>query len=726
MTDASSSTQNPSRITAPLSWLLALALATALTSPFPAAASRDSTLGLADADDVYRLDTLNVEASDKVGAGWQPNVSTSATRMAIPLEDLPRTVSIITSEVISDLGEDRIDRALDFAGGVTRGNHFGGLTSDTYNLRGFTTTAMYRDGFSASGRNYGASPDPSTIERVEVLKGPSSGLFGRGDPGGAVNLVSKRPQPEKFTRVSTSAGSWDNYRGTLDLNHPLSAGGSILGRFNMALEDKGSFRDHVQNQRYVFAPSVSWQITERTLLVLDGQYIRNTNVYDRGIPTYKNEFGHIRIRNFYGEPGQKMLSKNHIGQAILEHQLHEDWKLRVATHYYRGRVGHGQNPDFVTEPGLPLPATPEIVPRHWRGRLFRWANLTNHFDIHGNFKLFGWEHQVLIGAEYEVYRSSGRQISSPTTNAYGVDIFDPSKDYGNTPPAITSSSHSSSRQRSYAFNFQDQVYFTQRLIGQVGVRHESVENRSQNHISGSRSGYDRDATVPLGGLLYKLTPSVSVFANASRSFKPNGTDSNGVPYDPETGVGYEAGTKLNAFDGRFSATLALFHITKQNVLTPHPDPSVIDSITVGEQRSQGFDIQMAGKVTDSLRVIAAYAFMDADVTNDNRANYQGRRLANVPAHSGSLFAVYELPHGVELGSTFTYFDVRRTSITSDFEMPSYSTVDLFLRWRVRENLNLTLNLNNVFDKEYYPRGRSPSSIVPGEPLNFKLTLNQKF
>jgi len=697
-------------------------LACVALAPVPyAAGARDRTLDLSDADQVYHLETLNVHGEDEIGAGWRPTRSSTATRSNIPLEDVPRTVNVITSEVIADLGEDRIDRALDFAGGITRGNDFGGLTNNSFNVRGFTSNGVYRNGFTAS-RGSNSSPDAVTIDRVEALKGPSSGLFGRGDPGGIINVVTKRPLSDTFTRISVSAGSWERYRSTLDFNTPLSASGSVLARFNMALEDKGSFRDYIETQRYVFAPSLSWQVTEKTLLLFDAQYIRNDSVFDRGVPALDGKFGQISIKNFYGEPANsKVKNKNYALQPTLEQQLSEHWKLRLAGQFYRGKLRGAPS-----EPSEPRPATPHIVPRAHRQRNYTWQDSHTHAEVHGQFATFGWEHQVLIGVEHEFYRAQMVRHSSPTTDAYGVDIFNPSQDYGKPLPAQTSPSDQLSREESYAINFQDQIYFSPQLIGSLGVRYDSVDTASENRVTGRKTRYERDATVPRFGLLYKFTPAVSAFVSASRSFRPNGTDSQGNVYDPETGVGYEIGAKFDLFGGRLGASLGLFQITKQNVLTPHPDPMIDDSIAVGEQRSRGVDLQLTGKLTDQLRLIAAYAYINAEVTKDNRLNYAGNRLAGVPKHNASLFAVYALPHGVELGAAYTYIEARRANVASRFEVPGYETVDLFLRWRVTQDLNLTLNVNNLADKEHYTRAWGSWAAVPGDPRNFRLTATYAF
>jgi len=714
-------TKDPSPSASLLTAISAFALGLVTSVPLVAATNRDSALDLADADAaVYELDAMSVEAREEVGAGWRPTRQVTATRISTPLEDVPRSVSVVTGEVMADLGETRIERALDFAGGITRGNDFGGLNMASFNVRGFDTSAMYRNGFSAS-RGNNSPPDAAIIERIEVLKGPASGLFGRADPGGIVNLVTKRPQRERFTRISASAGSWDRYRATLDTNTPLNASGSLLARFNVALEDTRSFRDTVETQRYLFAPSLSWQISQKTRLSLDGQYVRNDNFFDRGIPAVDGDFGRVRSKNFYGEPANgKVKNKNQSVQAALEHQLSDQWKLRLAGQFYHGHY-HGHTMHMAA----PLPGTPTIVPRTYEWRNAQWQDYHQHAEVHGEFSLLGWEHHVLIGAEYEHYRNGQYYPRTGYTNAFGVDIFEPAKDYGKTPPAYTLVSDNLSREESYALNIQDQIYFNQRFIGSLGLRHDSVKTSSHQRLTHIRSSYERDATVPRAGVLYKFTPQISGFANASRSFKPNGVDSNGEIHKPEEGTGYELGTKFSLFEGRLGGTLSLFHIVRENVKVPHPDPTIVDQITVGEQRSRGLDLQVTGKLTDALRIIAAYAYVDAEITKDTRPGYPGQRLAGVPQHNASLFAIYALPRGLEIGTAYTTFGARKTAITGTLKVPSYQTVDLFARWRVNDRLQLTLNLYNVFDERYYNNGYNWWS-VPGDPRSFKLTATYKF
>lgn len=215
------------------------------------------------------LDTISV-TSDYESAtgpvnGYRATRSSSATKTDTAIRDIPQSISVIPASVLKDLGSHNVERALEFAGGVSKQNNFGGLTLYEYSVRGFTTSEFYKDGFSAN-RGYPSTPDAANVERFEVLKGPAASLYGRGDPGGTVNIVTKKPQPETFSTLQTSAGSWDRYRTALDVNTPLDPQGNVLSRVNLAVEDNHSFRDHVDSQRVFVAPSLSWQLNPDTSL----------------------------------------------------------------------------------------------------------------------------------------------------------------------------------------------------------------------------------------------------------------------------------------------------------------------------------------------------------------------------------------------------------------------------------------------------------------------------
>lgn len=669
------------------------------------------------------LDDVIVTGATEDASGPVPGLraqrSATATRTDTPLAEIPQSVNVVPVQVLEDLNEPRIERALDFAGGVSRQNDFGGLMLYEYSVRGLATSEFYRDGFSAN-RGFMNSPDTASLERIEVLKGPASSLYGRGDPGGTVNLVSKRPQADRFARLDLSAGRWDRYRSALDVNTPLDDEGTMALRLNAAVEDNRSFRDHREGERQVLAPSFSWEISPDTRLLVQGEAIRNRQQFDRGIVAPGDRLGRVSRSAFFGEPGDGLISNNNETlQAALEHDLDPDWTLRLASHYKQGRLN-----GYATEAGS-LAADQRTLNRNLRYRNNDWQDAITQLELHGRVDTGPVEHRLLIGAEYERYALSERMLRSDNLRA--IDLYAPV--YGQPRPAFNPSRSvdRNSLVHARAINLQDQMRLGDRLFGLVGLRYDHYEQRLDNELSGARDRQTQEEVTPRIGALYQLTPELGLFANASRSFKPNsGADAAQRPFDPERGSGYEAGAKLDLLDGRLGLTFAAFHLTKENVLTADPNDAAFN-IAAGEVRSRGFDVQIAGQVSEAVRVIGAYAYVDAEVRRDNRLE-PGTRLLNVPRHSGSLMAVHAFNdgtlRGLELGGVVNYVGERAgDGAGTGFELPAHTTVDLLARYQMSESLSLGLNLNNAFDRRWYERSYNNLWVMPGEPRNLTASLS---
>ena len=657
------------------------------------------------------------ELADGPVQGYRATRSASATRTDTALSEIPQAISVIPSAVLDDLGSHSVERALDFAGGVSRQNNFGGLTLYEYSVRGFTTSAFYKDGFSAN-RGYPSTPDAANIERIEVLKGPAASLYGRGDPGGTVNIVTKKPQAERFARLQTSAGSWDRYRSALDVNTPLDEQGDLLARLNLAVEDNHSFRDHVGSQRVFAAPSLSWQLSPDTLLRLEAELVRHRSVLDRGEVAPENKLGSVSRSTFLGEPNDGHVSNdNNLLQASLEHALNDDWRLRLASHFKEGSLA-----GYASE-ALSLANDGRTLTRRFRERDTSWHDSISQAELHGDLSIAGMQHRLLLGAEYENYRKNERVTEVRPRST--IDIYDPL--YGRPrPDGARSGSDAHEQVQSQALNLQDQIAFSERLRGLIGVRIERFEQTIDNRVNGARSQQNHDAITQRVGLLYQLTPAVALFANTSTSFKPNnGLDRNDRAFDPEQGIGYEAGLKLDLLDDRLSATLAAFHLTKENVLTADPVDASFQA-AAGEARSQGFDLQVSGQLSDALRLIGAFAFINAEVTDGDQALPTGSRLLGVAQQSGSLLGVYEFQdgwlRGSDIGAAFNYVGDRSGQAGSDFSLPAYHTVDLLAHYAFSPRIKVGANLNNLLDEKYYERSYSNLWVMPGEPRNLSVNL----
>lgn len=671
--------------------------------------------------DTAVLDEVVITAEDakEEQNGYRTRRSASATKTETPLEEIPQAVSVIPTTVLDDLGSPRIEKALDYAGGVARQNDFGGLTMYEYSIRGLATSEFYKDGFSVN-RGYMNPPDPSNVERIDVLKGPASSLYGRGDPGGTLNIVSKRPLEDRFARIDLSAGRWDRYRSSLDVNTPIDAEGTMLYRMNLAVEDSQSFRDYRSGERQFFAPSFSWAISPETRLLVQAEVIRNRQVFDRGVVAPNDRLGSVSRADFFGEPGDGDIENNNETlQAELEHDLNASWTVRLASHYKQGRLSGG-----ATEASS-LDADGRTLNREYRYRDFDWQDSITQLELRGLVYTGAVEHNLLIGTEYERYAKNENLLrSSPVSQ---IDIYQPV--YGQPRPPFnpTRSTNRHELVHARSLNLQDQMRFSEKLFGVIGARYDHYEHRLDNEVSGKRTEQTHEKVTPRIGALYQFTPEVGVFANASQSFKPNsGADRSGAVFDPEEGVGYEAGFKLDLLDSRLGMTIAAFHLTKENVLTADPLDATYQ-VAAGEVRSRGVDLQLTGQLTDEIRVIGAYAYVDAEVTKDNTLE-RGSRLLNVPEHSGSLMGVYEFLdgglRGLELGGGINYVGDRSGNVAdSGFELPAYTTVDLLARYKATEDLTLGVNLNNAFDRTYYERSYSNVWVMPGEPRNLSLSLS---
>ena len=670
-------------------------------------------------DNTVELDAISVttdayESATGPVEGYRATRSASATKTDTAIRDIPQSISVIPATVLKDLGSHNVERALEYAGGVSKQNNFGGLTLYEYSVRGFTTSEFYQDGFSAN-RGYPSTPDTANIERIEVLKGPAASLYGRGDPGGTVNIVTKKPQPDAFTTLQTSAGSWDRYRTAIDVNMPLDSEGNLLSRVNLAVEDNHSFRDHVDAKRVFVAPSFSFQLTPDTHLLVESEFVRHSSTFDRGIVANTG----MSRSTFLGEPNDgNIRNHNNRIQAAIEHTFDDTWQLRLASHYKQGSLWGDASESRA------LNADGHTVNRRYRERSTGWHDSITQLELRGRFDIGSWQHELLIGTEYEDYRKKER-VTAIAGSPYAIDVFHPV--YGQPKPNGTRSGTDVYEQvKSQALNLQDQIVFTDRLRGMLGARLEHVEQSTEDFTRNhAKSRQTHDALTQRAGLLYQLTPQVGLFANASTSFKPNnGLDAGGKSFKPEEGVGYEVGIKSELFDDRLSTTLAAFHIDKENVLAL--DPATDTQRAMGKARSRGFDLQASGQVSDAVRVIGAFAYIDAEVTQGDKAIPTGSRILGVAKRSASLLGVYEFQDGAlrgsDLGAAFTYVGDRSGEAGSRFELPAYHTVDLLAHYKASEQVTVGLNLNNLFDEKYYERSYSTYWVTPGEPRNLTLSL----
>ncbi len=642
-----------------------------------------------------------------VQAGSYAVSSSSATRTETPVLETPQNIQIMTGQMVEDIGALRLDDTLGYVSGIARQNSFGGLW-DNFSIRGFSGDEnsgpeVLRNGFAAN-RGFNASRDMANVERIEFLKGPASALYGRSDPGGTLNIVTKKPQWSRAGTARLSYGSYAQRRAELDLTGPATD--SLAYRLNLAVEDNNSFRDKVESEREFVAPTLTWRASDQTTFSYDGEYLRHKTPLDRGVVAVDGKLGAVPVSRFLGEPDDGPVTiENHTHQFSIDHAFSADWHSRVAAGYKEGSMeGYSTEPSALVD-GRTLR----------RQRRFRDNESTDYSlqaELFGTVETGPVLHRLVFGADTYRFESDQvmRRINPSATNPYAIDIFDPA--YGQPAPEPLPNTDRSERQKAHAFYLQNQMELGAHWRLLAGARFDNYRQQLNNRANSTRQSQSQTATSPRLGVVYLANDQVSLYANASKSFRPNaGADVAGRAFDPERGESFEVGIKAETLDGRIGGSVALFHIDKENVGTADPlNPGF--SIAAGEVESRGVELDVNGQLTTGLRVNASYAYVDAQVTKDNNITV-GSRLLNVPRHSGSLLAVQDIGLG-GIGAGLNYVG-RRSGDNQDsgFELPSYTTVKVMGYYRVTPSVRLNLDVDNLMDRDHYLSSYNALWVTPG-------------
>ncbi|WLH20480.1 TonB-dependent siderophore receptor [Pseudomonas simiae] len=655
--------------------------------------------------------TADYETAQGPVQGYHATRSASATRTDTSIHETPQSISVVSKDVVEDIGATRLQDALDYAGGVGRANNFGGQGLTTFTVRGFTTGEFYRNGFPIN-RGYPNMPDANTIERLEVLRGPATMLYGRGDPGGTFNVVSKQPLAEPTVTLGSQLDDQGMQRATLDASGPLDEQGRLAYRLNVVGEGGETFRDHVETERYGVTPVITWQATDDTKVIFEGDFMRNNHPLDRGLTRFTNQKSTASRDTFWGDKDVgKLHNDNNMAQLRFEHLLNDNWTLGGGFQWLDGTLqGNAIEANSLAADG-------HTLNRNFNYRKLEWTDKDAQLNLTGHFSTGAFDHTLLTGVEFEDY--DYKSIIQRSSAAYTSDVFNPV--YGKPRPALTSTpTHDKENLKTYSAFIQDQVALTERLKVLAGARFERFEHEYETYVAGGKNWKASDNSVtPRVGAIYDLTDTLAIYADAARSFKPNtGASSGGVGFEPEKGKSYEMGIKWEGLDRQLSVDAAIYQIDKKNVLTTDPlDPN--SKVAAGQVRSRGFDLNVAGNLTPEWRVIGGYAYVDAEVTKDNTIRV-GSRLANIPRNSFSLLNVYEFQDGslkgLGLGAGAKYVDERvgQTSNTP-FSMDAYAVVDLLSYYKVNDKVRLNLDVKNLFNRDFEEGAFGNFYAYPGEP-----------
>lgn len=662
-------------------------------------------------------------------------ISSTGTRTDTPILEIPASIQAIPQEVLQDQQTVDLGEALNNISGVsidsTEGRGF------RINLRGFEGVSVFRDGFRLYSPNDNGDaaaqgfPEIANIERVEVLRGPASILFGQIEPGGAVNIISKKPLDDPFYAVALQVGSDGFLRPQIDFSGPLSEDEKVLYRLNAVYQREDGFRDFDRaSQRFFVAPTISAKLNDSTDFTFQLEYLDDERPFDPGLVAFGTGVANIPRDRVLGERDDRVSSEFINVGYDLEHRFSESWKLRNAFRFLRSEDDISATLSFPFIGGL-NETTGQL------NRVFAEQNIANEAlalqtNVVGEFSTGAIDHTLLVGVDLASYRLASDSFTDFSLRV-PIDIFNPVYGSVDRPARVSDPTRTETiNTDSLQFYLQDQIELTDNLIVVAGFNYETISQTTTTATAATtrESTLSENAFSPRLGLVYQPIENLSLYANYSRSFLPSAsTDTNGNVLDPEEGEGFEVGLKAELLDGNLLATLAYFNLTKQNVATDDPsDPFA--SIATGEQQSQGIELDIAGEILPGWNVFASYAYIDAEITADNTFTV-GNRLPGVAEHSASLWTTYEIQSGDLAGLGFglglNWVGERQGDLNNSFTLDSYFLTNAAIFYK-KDNWRFGLNFKNIFDTNYIagtPRTRT-RGIEPGDPFTVLGTIRYEF
>lgn len=690
--------------------------------------------GMSGAPTVQALDDESIQI---VVTGEQddylvPEAST-ATRTDTPIFDIPASIQVIPQDVIEDQQATDLRDVLRNLSGVTPSGSSGNSATD-FTIRGFQDAPILRDGFRQNPLNRGI-PQLADLEQVEVLRGPASILYGAVEPGGVINLVSKKPLFEPFYEVQLQAGNRAFWRPRIDLSGPLTTDRSLRYRLNVAYETSDPFQDFEQeNEQFLVSPVLAWSPGDRTDLTVRLQYFENEAPTNNGLVAFGDGVVDVPFDTITTSPDDPGIRETNLFVGYdLEHRFSDRWRLRNAFRFsdFSNELAL-RNPFFIDE-------TTGILGRVPVRQQTDTQTYSLQTNVVGEFATGPINHTLLIGVDLD--RTDDAQPSQ--AGAFGdplpINIFDP--DYDADPdfdfedlPFLSSFGFSETQIDRLGVYLQDQINVLDNLILVAGFRYDTVEQVTAPLLdfdeTGPETTQNDDAVTPRVGLVYQPIPEISLYGSYSQSFTPNSfTTADGDPLEAERGRGFEAGVKAELLEGDLLATLAYFNITRRNVATADPD-NFFGSVATGEQRSQGAELDVVGEILPGWNIIANYAYTDAEVTEDNTVPV-GNRLFNVPEHSVNLWTTYEIQRGdlqgLGFGIGLNYVGERQGDLANSFQVDDYVLTNAAIFYR-QDNWRLALNIENLFDIDYIETTDNlrRAGIEPGDPLTVIGSISVEF
>lgn len=636
--------------------------------------------------------------------------ASTATKTDTPLMETPQSISVVTRERMAIQGAQTVSDGLSYTAGVHSNVAGNNPTDNTLMVRGFQqiNANAYTDGLRNNQVGY-FSPEPFGMDRIEVLKGPSSVLYGQGSPGGTINFVSKRPLFESHREVTASVGNHDLVQGAVDVGDVLDDAGTLAYRLVALGRDADSDIDGIPDDRLYVAPSLTWAPSARTSFTLLTSYQRNRNLFTSNLPYSvldgSNPNGRVPRHRSVNEPGfdREQSEQTSIGYEF-SHAFSDTWTFQQNARYTHFK---GYEDQLFRNSGVINGTT---IARYYQLRDYDSDNYAIDNRLVGKFTTGPLDHTLLFGVDYQY---NDRSADTQTGNAPSINIFRPDRSVRIDTSRYTSLLSTTDTSRQLGAYVQDQIKLDN-WVATLGGRYDWANQRTRNRLLDTRTDTSAQDFSGRAALGYTFGSGVFPYVSYAESFTPlTGSDITGAQFKPETARQYEVGVKYQAPGSDSYVTVAAFDLRRQNVLTPNPQNTSF-SVQEGEVTSRGIELEGVLRPLDGLNVIASYSINDVEVTRDNPnfagLSNQGKVPVRVPKHLASLWADYTLQsgalRGLTLGAGVRYTGTTYGDAQNTFKVPAYTLVDAMLGYDFgRANpslrgLSAAINVRNLTDKYY--------------------------
>ncbi|KGB54994.1 TonB-dependent outer membrane siderophore receptor [Sphingopyxis sp. LC81] len=645
---------------------------------------------------------------------------------------IPQSIDVLGSELLQSTGSETVGDALRFVPGASRDGSTLDAFGDTYLIRGFQANQ------TVNGINTNAlrqARDSIAIERIEVLKGPASVLYGQLQPGAVVNIVTKQPERDWAGAASLGYGRFDDWRGTIDLTGPITAGGKVRFRLTGAYDDADSFVDFWRRKHLFIAPTIAFDIGEATTVTIESLYTRNKlSGFVNGLPAegtvLPNPNGPLPRSLGHADPTfAPSIRENSDISARVEHRFSDRATWRTALSWTHEKTDEEGVFGLL---GWEDDAKRNLM-RAVLTSVSKGDSWTTHSDLALEFDTGPITHSLVLGGDYTWFDRHNR---SDVGLAASLDVYDPVYDLAARPdtfPLPDFGSETDESTRTAGLFAQDRISLTDQIKLVGGLRWSHYRQRTESTQGTGPLNINRQtqtAWTSQLGMLYTPVENVALFANRTTSFLPvQGVTADGSPLEPETGTQYELGAKASLLGGRLALNAALFHLKRGDVaVSDRDDPSAL--IAIGAQVAKGFELSASARPVDGLSLYAGYAYTDAKTTEDTNVALVGKRIRNIPQHSLVFRGDYEVRNGMLAGLAFggsaTYTGDRSGDLEDSFELPGYWRADFQMSYALTENVKLGASVENLTNERYYTHAFSLFEVWPGAPRTWRLSLSTRF